>query len=81
MLSYFLLLSTINIVLLSKVFMRMGLPRMLTSDRGKEFRNRLEKEIMSLLGIKRHLVTPYHPQVNQSYLLLRSHIDKLISLP
>ena len=46
--------------------MRMGLPKLLTTDQGKEFRNKLDKKIMSLLGVKRHLVTPYHPQVTQS---------------
>ena len=44
--------------------MRMGLPKLLTSDQGGEFRSDLDKEMMSLLGIKRHLVTPYHPQVH-----------------
>ena len=45
------------------VFMRMGLPKILTSDQGGEFRSNLEKNIMELLGIKRHFITPYHPQV------------------
>ena len=44
----------------------MGLPTLLTTDQGKEFRNQLDRKIMSLLGVKRHLVTPYHPQVMQS---------------
>ena len=47
-----------------QIFMRMGLPKLLTSDQGGEFRSDLDKEMMSLLGIKRHLVTPYHPQVH-----------------
>lgn len=41
----------------------MGLPKLLTTDQGKEFNNKLDLEMMSLLGVKRHLVTPYHPQV------------------
>lgn len=45
--------------------MRMGLPKLLTSDQGREFRNELDKKIMGLLGIKRHFTTPYHPQVSQ----------------
>ncbi len=44
--------------------MRMGLPKVLTSDQGGEFRSDLEKQIMELLKIKRHYVTPYHPQVS-----------------
>lgn len=46
--------------------MRMGLPRLLTSDQGGEFRNAIDKSIMQLLGIKRHFVTPYHPQVTNN---------------
>lgn len=46
-----------------KIFMRMGLPTVLTSDQGGEFKSNLEKEMMSLLNIKRHYITPYHPQV------------------
>ena len=43
--------------------MRMGLPRLLTSDQGGEFRNKLDEELEKLLGIKRHFTTAYHPQV------------------
>ena len=43
--------------------MRMGLPRLLTSDQGGEFRNAIDKSIMEMLGIKHHFLTPYHPQV------------------
>ena len=46
-----------------KIFMRMGLPKILTSDQGGEFRSDIEKKIMNLLKIKRHYITPYHPQV------------------
>ena len=48
---------------LIKIFMRMGLPKILTSDQGGEFRSDIEKKIMNLLKIKRHYITPYHPQV------------------
>ena len=43
--------------------MRMGIPRILTSDNGKEFKNRLDKELARQLGVKRIFTTPYHPQV------------------
>ena len=43
--------------------MRMGLPKILTSDQGGEFRSDLDKRIMALLKIKHHFTTPYHPQV------------------
>eukprot|EP00731_Ephydatia_muelleri_P007928 Em0004g266a len=47
---------------LLKSFMRMGLPKLLTTDQGKEFRNNLDKQMTELLGVKRQFTTPYHPQ-------------------
>ncbi|KAL5475728.1 hypothetical protein EMCRGX_G025577 [Ephydatia muelleri] len=49
---------------LFKIFMRMGLPRVLLSDNGSEFCNALNDQLSEMLGIKRRLTTPYHPQVN-----------------
>ena len=43
--------------------MRMGLPRVMLSDNGREFNNELDTTLASLLGINRRLTTPYHPQV------------------
>ena len=43
--------------------MIMGLPRMITTDQGKEFNNSLNKEFMKKLNIKHNLATAYHPQV------------------
>ena len=43
--------------------MRMGIPRLITSDNGKEFKNKLDEELSKQLGIKRICTTPYHPQV------------------
>ena len=43
--------------------MRMGLPRVILSDNGREFNNELDTTLASLLGINRRLTTPYHPQV------------------
>ena len=46
-----------------QIFMRMGLPQVLTTDQGKEFINQLNDEVMKLLGIRHHLITAYHPEV------------------
>ncbi len=43
--------------------MRLGIPRIMTSDNGKEFKNRLDDDLASQLGVKRIFTTPYHPQV------------------
>ena len=49
--------------------MTMNLPRIFTSDQGGEFRNEIDKNVMKLLGIKRHFITPYHPQVTNIIIL------------
>ncbi|KAL5484320.1 hypothetical protein EMCRGX_G020794 [Ephydatia muelleri] len=43
---------------LYKIFMRMGLPCVLTTDNGSEFKNKLNAEMMKLLGIKQCNQTP-----------------------
>ena len=43
--------------------MMMGLPRMITTDQGKEINNSLNKEFMKKLNIMHDLATAYHPQV------------------
>ena len=43
--------------------MCMGLPHVILSDNGREFNNSLDDLLSNLLGIKRRLTTPYHPQV------------------
>eukprot|EP00731_Ephydatia_muelleri_P032821 Em0024g365a len=48
-----------------KVFMRMGVPRVLLSDNGTEFCNKVNDTLNELLGIKKRLTTPYHPQDNK----------------
>ena len=52
-----------HLVFFLQLFMRMGNPRVLTSDQGSEFNNKLNSEFMSLLQIDHRLATPYHPQV------------------
>ena len=42
--------------------MRMGIPRLLKSDNGKELKNELDAELIKLLGMRRIFTTPYHPQ-------------------
>ena len=42
----------------------MGLPSVITTDQGREFRNKLNSELMKAFGIDHRLTTPYHPQAN-----------------
>ena len=52
---------------LFQIFMRMGIPHVITTDQGSEFRNTLNREIAMLLGIQHRLTTAYHPQVLQMF--------------
>ncbi len=45
-------------------FLHMGLPNVITTDQGKEFRNQFNDALMDELGIKHRLTSPYHPQAN-----------------
>ncbi|KAL5509176.1 hypothetical protein EMCRGX_G004493 [Ephydatia muelleri] len=49
---------------LYKIFMQMGLPNVLTTDNGSEFRNKLNAAMLKKLGIRHSFITPYHPQSN-----------------
>ena len=44
--------------------MRMGIPKILTTDQGREFKNALNDELMKSLNIKHLLTTAYNPQVH-----------------
>ena len=46
-----------------QLFMRMGIPKVITSDQGNEFNNKLNGELMERLQIDHRMTTPYHPQV------------------
>ena len=48
-------------ILLCLIHMRMGIPKLLTSDNGSEFKNELDAQLAMFLGIKRIFTTPYHP--------------------
>ena len=41
----------------------MGIPSVITTDQGKEFRNELNKQLTDSFGIKHRLTTAYHTQV------------------
>ena len=54
-----------------QLFMRMGIPKVITSDQGSEFNNKLNDEFMERLKIEHRLTTPYHPQVSVFFLAWR----------
>ena len=52
---------TVAKLMWEKYFLHYGLPTRLHSDQGREFDNRLIKELTSLLGVQKSRTTPYHP--------------------
>ena len=49
---------------LLQICLIMGLPAVITSDRGREFHNALNNQLMREFGIDHRLTTAYHPQAN-----------------
>ena len=58
--------TTANIAtnLMAKWFNVHGMPRMVISDNGSGFKSNTMKDVMKILGITMHYVSPYHPQSN-----------------
>lgn len=68
---------------LFKLFMRMGIPRVITTDQGSEFNNQLNQQLMTVLEIDHRLTTTYHPQVSiaATYILCMHVCIHIIMLP
>lgn len=52
---------TVADILVTEVFTRLGVPRLLHSDQGGEFQSKLMTELYNLLEIKKTRTTPFHP--------------------
>ncbi len=53
---------TVADVLVTEVFLRFGVPRIIHSDQGREFESDLFKGICALLEVQKTRTTPYRPQ-------------------
>lgn len=56
--------ETVANCLIENIFHQYGTPKVITSDRGPEFCNKLLKEITKVMGIDHHKTTSYHPNSN-----------------
>ena len=50
--------------ILLQLFFLFRIPRVITTDQGREFHNSLNREMTTALGIQHRLTTVYHPQAN-----------------
>ncbi|GFS21391.1 Pol polyprotein [Elysia marginata] len=46
------------------VFSRLGVPKQILSDNGKQLISEVMREVMKMLGIERRTCTPYHAKAN-----------------
>ena len=51
-------------MLVTELYCRWGIPEMLVSDRGSEFRNKLEARINHIFKVNKIATTPYNPRAN-----------------
>ena len=73
--------STANIVqaLLKHWILVHGMPRLIISDNGPGFKSYTMKDVMDMLGIKIHYVSPYHPQSNGTCERLNQTVVNMIA--
>jgi hypothetical protein len=57
---------------------RFGCPTIIHSDNGKEFINKLTKELWTLLDIKQTHTSPSHPQCNAQVEVFNKHVAKYL---
>ena len=50
--------------LINEIYFKVGCPKVVMSDGGPEFNNKLNQELSKLLKVKWSVTTPYHPQAN-----------------
>ena len=66
--------NTIADVLVTEVFLRLGVPRIIHSDQGPEFQSHLLESICQLLEIKKTRTTPYPQSDGQRGLIVPLHL-------
>ena len=63
--------STIAKLLVNNIFTKFGIPKIILTDQGTDFKSNLIRDITKFFKVKHQLCTAYHPQTNGA--LERSH--------
>ena len=69
---------TVANILYKEIFARYGSPRVIVSDRGKNFLSTLVKSLCELFKVTRHHTSSYHPQTNASVERLNGSIAQAL---
>ena len=69
---------------LMTAFSRIGIPKEILSDRGKQFMSELMEQVYKMIGVKPNFTNPYHPAGNgrceYQHAVLKSILKKLCRL-
>jgi hypothetical protein len=71
--------ATVGLQFFNKWICRYGTPLEITTDQGKEFVNKLNKELCQLLQVKHSTTTPAHPQTNATCEVVNKTIAKYLA--
>jgi hypothetical protein len=67
-------------VIFSKWFCKFGIPVQIHTDGGKEFVNKLSKELFDLLNVEHIKITPAHPQCNAQVEVFNKTVKKYLAV-
>ena len=71
--------SEIAFILYNEYFCRYGAPRVIVSDRGRNFMSKLVSALCELFQVKRHHTSSYHPQTNATVERANSTLAKTLT--
>jgi hypothetical protein len=72
--------ETVAKAIFSEWFCKFGIPVQIHNDGGKEFVNKLSKELLDLLNVEHTKTTPAHSQCNAQVELFNKTVKKYLAL-